>query len=722
MKISKTSPYARAAHTKLSNQMFIKLATPQSIRQLLAEFIAHTSDTEFDEKFTKLLKSPKIRKVINVFTNNIDDFSRSGFRAGAPVHRILQMYKHLIDANKSTINQFVASRDRIEHLIVIGDYAGAGLELSQIEQKFGESVWQVRTKMLILSSTNDNEAFKEFCDTTKTRGEGSLNAFIFKASQLIIDAGNATSQLAAVVHRQIAEFKEAKHEVLASFLQILFNPYPVEPEIDHLSCLEYLQTYPIIDLYTILLRVLMVEFANYDGPSYLNQDLRRLAKEVSDSIDDPILKKIIDIEKVVTNGPLQLAGNSLSVYTKYKSGDYRSALADYLLCMRADDSAVSLANLAGKSLAYLDEQIVIAGEGSVLENLAKDLSTIYRLSPLWSQAEDQITSACVKYNHLSISSCLQLSLLKSLPLRYTRKQQKVAARLAIASTARATPQAFVMANDKDLVFDNIGLSVEVPHHRRIKEQLMKMLSSDDINVDEANNLLAALLDSEALHKDILECQVALYLKLRNNTELIRLASEELTSDSNYHISLPMEYLVDLIEKEQLADLDAVIVCYHYNLSISDKKDSLLNETFEEYLMSTGVTMPSQLLAKVGQPDKKQQFFFREICIPDIIDYLGCFKGSNGLRSERITILNQLQELGVIDPKDRMREVEDIVRQVIVDTGTSEFNSAKIFVNEAIIRRKHLDEISSMIEIYKKAPIESEDRYTPNDQNPAAGVR
>lgn len=721
IKNGKTASHARAAHTKLSNQMFMKLATHQNICQLLADFIANTSDADFDEKFVKLLRNPKIRRVVSVFSRNIDEFSGPGLLVTAPIHRILKMYRHFLEVNKDIVNRFVIFRDRIEHLIIVGNYESAKLELSCLEKDIGESIWFVRTKMLVLSAANDNEDFKNFCELAQVRGQGSLNAFIFKASQLIMDSGNATSQLAAVVHRQIAEFNEAKHDVVASLLQVLFNPYPLDSKIDHLSCIGYLQTYPIVDLYSTLLSVLKIEFSDYDSGYNRKGELRDFAQEISNIIDDPILKKIIRIEEIVNGGAMPLTGAALNVYKKYKCGDYAGALVDYSLCSRAEDSAISLANLAAKSLSYLGEQSGTNAEGSVLENLAKNLSTIYSLSPLWADAEDQLTSACVKYNHLAISPGLQLSLLKSLPYKYTRKQQSLAARLAIASTAIATPQTFIMATGNNLTLNNIVQPSDVPEYRSIKEQIMKMLSGDTIDVEMAEKLLTSLSDSKALHKDVLECYVALYLKTGNDAELLKLACREIILDSNRHICLPMEHLIELIEREQWADLDSVILCYHYNLNVSDKKDSLLNETFEEYLISTGVTRPSELLAQTGTPDLRQQFFFREICIPDVMDYLGCFTGSNGLRSERIIILDQLQELGVIDPKDRMREFEEIVRQVIVDTGTSEFNSAKIFVNEAIIRKKHLDEITSMIAIYRKAPLDSEDRYTQNNQDPTAGI-
>jgi hypothetical protein len=721
MKINKSSVSARASYVKLSSQVFLKLANHQSIRELLADFIANTSDRDFDEKFIKLLKNPKIRSVISVFSKDIDNFSKYPFRAAAPMYRILKMYAYFIDINKDALARFVIYRDRIEHLIMVGNYAAAKVELNILEADLGESIWFVRTNMLILSSLGDNESLKSFCDTTQASGEGSFNSFIFKASQLIIDSGNATSQLAAIVHRQIAEFKEAKHNVLVSFLQVLFNPFPVEKEVDHISCIEYLQTYPIVDLYSIILHVLKIEFSDYQKNSSFSQDLRNFGREISKIITDPILNKVTQIEKIVSSGPMQLTGNALCVFEKYKSGDYSGALANYSVCLNRDDSAVSLANLAGKSLAYLGDQSVVTERGSVLEILAKDLSTIYSLSPLWSQAEDQITSACIKHNHLTISSCLQLALLKSLPFRYSQKQQRLAARLAIVSTNFATPQTFALATETNSIMNYISLSANVPEHRRVKEQLIGLLSADKINIEMAEGLLAKLQDVGALHKEILECYVAFYLKIGNDAKLLQLAASEIILDSNRHISLPMETLIDLIEREQLADLDAVILCYHYNLSISDEKDSLLNETFEEYLISTGVSRPSQLLAEFKALDLRQQFFFREICIPDIMDYLGCFTGSNGLRSERIIILDQLQEIGVVDPKDRMREVEELVRQVIVDTGTSEFNSAKVFVNEAIIRRKHLDEIASLITIYKKAPLDSEDRYTQNDHDPSTGV-
>jgi hypothetical protein len=702
---------------KLSNRLFLQLATTTSIRQQLREFIGFASPNEFETKFSKLLENEKIRSSLTAFSRTIKGFSQDAFILQLPRPRLLALYKVVIRKSAPEINRFIRARDLIEEAILFGEYANARVLLEEMEACSGQSVWLIRCKMLVLSASDDTESFRQLCEECQEPANG-LNAFIFKAAQLIADSGNATLQLAAVVDTQIAELREAKQETISSLLQVLFTPYALDDGVDHLSCLEYLQAYPVIDIYMCLLTILRIELTDYDEITDPGNELRDFAEEVRKYINDAVLSKLIDMPQLVSSGPATLPSDAATIFESYRSGNYFGAVAGFANRAMGLPS-LALVNIAAKSLAYVNEETT--GSNAEIINLARDLSVIYRLSPLWRQAEEQITSLCVKFNHLVISPCIQLSLLKALPFRYPARAQVVAARMSIASICISTPQTYFIANGNRCSWSFEDESHGVPLHRQLRESIAMQLSMPEVVQESVVPLLHKLRGSGALEKDVIECSVTYFLKTNNEKDLLRTAAEQLSFDGNRYICFPMEFLVEYIEENQLADLDAVIICYYYNKSVSDEQDNLLNELFEEYLLSTGALTPSQLLLKATALGTKEQLFFREICVPERMDYLGCFKTSNALRAERVLILDRLEELGAIGSEERMREVEEIVRQVIVDTGTSEFNSAKIYVEEAVLRKKHIQEIDSLIAVYKKLPDGPEERYTPVTQNSTSGV-
>jgi hypothetical protein len=706
-----------ACHSKLSSVMYLGLANKPTIRQLLVNFLSMANTREIELKLPKLLEKKKIREALTASSKTINDFSVDGFLIDLPLPKILLLYRELCIAFKPQLSRFVELRAKLENALMFAKHKDALAFIEEIEAENGESIWSSRTKMLILASMDDNEAFKDYCDYCQKESKG-FNSFIFKASQLIADSGNATLHLANVVHRTIAELQEAKKYELSSLLQILFNPYPLVDDIDHTACLPYLQALPIIDLYSCIIEIAKIELVQHDEESSHQFQLKELCQQIADVIDDPVLRALCDVNSFVVAGPRALKGNPLEMYLNYKSGKYESALISFRKCEKSDDSALSLINLAGKSMAYLEKQkksveiynIAELNSGMPVLSIASDLSIIYGISPLWEQSEEQITSIAIKYNHLQLSAGIKIALMKALPHSYNRKLQSYAARLAIISLPFSTPQTYQLAITENSLLEVFDAGDDIPEYRKLKNTIKRRLVKADEDEAVTRELLDDLKKSEALEKDVIECYVDFFIKAEHDMEMLKMASNQLTHDTNRHICFPMENLVDIVESRHINDLDAVIICHHYNSNISEDRNDLLNEVFEEYLLAAGVSRPSQLLLNIECLEERDKRFFRDICVPDVMDYLGCFKNSNELRKERITILDGLQERNVITPKERMREVEAIVRQVIVDTGTSEFNNAKIFVNESNLQKKITEEISTLIIAYKKMPEESEERY------------
>lgn len=153
------------------------------------------------------------------------------------------------------------------------------------------------------------------------------------------------------------------------------------------------------------------------------------------------------------------------------------------------------------------------------------------------------------------------------------------------------------------------------------------------------------------------------------------------------------------------------MAYYYNQCVSQKFDYVLNESFEEFLLANDAEKPSDLFDSVETLDAEYLLFFRDICIPDIMDFLSCFRNTNDLRAERIRVLDFLLEKGALSSDVRMREVEDIVGRVIVDAGASDFNGPKIYVDDASIKKKYFGEVSSLLIYFKQTLETSDDRFT-----------
>lgn len=709
------------SYSLLRNSITLSLLKDDRVRQAFADFIQESEDEDFENSLSRLLESSRICKVIPSFFTRIEDFSTKSFAINVPLKRLIDLFLCLIRRQKEKINRFVVFRNDIEHAILFGDYGKARDTLNLMESDLGESIWLSRTKMLVLSSMGNSEEFETYCRYCAEQCPSSFNEFILKCAQLIADSGDPALHLNNVVFRNVNELNQANNEPLASLLEVLFCPHPLVSTVNLLGCLSYLQAFPIVDQYSLITTILRYELVESGEDFTLSENLRFFSIELKKIISDDFMKNISNLDEVIQEGPIFFQERSMKIYSAYSRGDYFEAIDEFNNCRDLDGDALSLVNIAAKAMVYANMESTLDIQSPPIVSIASSLATIYRISPLWSQAEDQIISLCIKHNHFTHSAHIQLALLKAFPFRYSDRQHETAARIAISLTNRCTPQTFSLAGKKSIFSHCLELPTDAPDHRILKYNIFLEMSKNNIDFDSMEYNLSKFSESSALKKDILECRARYYSFTEQYDKLLRDAAYNLIIDSNRFICYPMNYLFDRIESEQLHDLNSIIISYHYNNSVSDERDYVLNEAFNEYLVASKVKKPSELLLKRESLSDDEKIFFRDICVPDVMDYLECFNNSNELLSERILILDALELVGVIDPKTRMREVEDIVRQVIVDAGTSEFNGSKIYVNDSILKKKHYDEVTSLLTLYKKIPGGSDGGFVKMDSDVSKGA-
>lgn len=708
------------SHEILRNKLALSMLADERARGLISDFVTNSSDAIFDNYAMEIFRSKRIRKLVPSFYTTISDISHSGRYHEIGQIRLFSLFLIYIKSQKEKLLSFVSLRDEIEQSIILANYEKANSLVNKAEEILGESIWLSRTKMLVLSGLGDSVAFEAYCKLCEKNSVGSFNSFVFKCMQVVADSGNASFQLGGLVGRNVKELREAQNGSIASFLEVLFYPHPLEPIAEPMDCLIYLQAYPVVDQYTIILTALRYELTRIEAENEENTSVLTFARRIFEIIPDRAGLNISKLNTVVQAGPTKFSGPALALYDCYSSGDYKGAINEFERCQGLVENSLALVNLAGKAMAYANVESTLDSRSPPIMSIANSLATIHRLSPLWVQAEEQLVSLCIKYNHFSHSAHIQLAMFKSLPFKYSIELQRIAARMAISTTSICTPQTFSMAGLSSIYQDGIDIGLNPPVYRYLKNQVLCETSKDIIDKNKVEALLEQLSSTKILTKDLLECRSRYYLSTKQDEQLFFDSASNLIIDGNRFICYPMDYMFKEIEDRQLHDLNSIIIVYHYNKSVSDERDYVLNEALHEYLIKKNCSRPSELFKNKAELSDEEKVFFRDVCIPDVMDCLDCFKNSNELRSERILLLDGLESRGVIDAKVRMREVEDIVRQVIVDAGTSELNGAKIFVNDSVIRKKHEDEVASLLSLYRKIPTGSDERYTNIDSENSKG--
>jgi hypothetical protein len=115
-----------------------------------------------------------------------------------------------------------------------------------------------------------------------------------------------------------------------------------------------------------------------------------------------------------------------------------------------------------------------------------------------------------------------------------------------------------------------------------------------------------------------------------------------------------------------------------------------------------------------------EVFYKDICIPEVLDYLSCFNNIHELFAERIKILDELSERELIDSNARSAEVEEIVSRVVIETATTNLNGAKIAVDESALRKKLRIEVGNLLEIFHQTQDANDDRFTVTPEQLTSG--
>jgi hypothetical protein len=695
----------------LTNPVSANFLPDEKYMMTVFSFIGNARDENYENELLKLLERKRFSNVFNADATALEQFGQKKyFRTRASTERIWILYTSIINQYRTILNEFVGLRDVVEKALLIGDYPRAEESLRLVKEKFGESLWYIRNLILVLSYQGRSEELHSLCGEWKDRSPDKLFRYIINCFQLISDSDNASLRLKNLVQTYVDEFSEGNQTGAASLLSLVFIPSPLKGDAAYLESLEIIQIFPIVDQYIILLQWLQYAIVDtlVNGQavfSTLNEVVGKMLK----SVNDPILRNMYSSLNGNASGKISEQG--LSLLKSYTDGAYNDVIENFNSWINDLENPVAYLNLVAKAHAYSNKSIDTSAK-SVLQRMISDLTVTYKLAPGRKQSEDSVISTIIKHRGSIYFPHLQMCLYAAAPLHFDAGELNRAGKFAFICSAETTPLVYSLSRcDHEGGGRRYSDANDIsPTYRKLKHEITIALDRGVFS-DNLASKLATLAQTARLKKDFLELHSEYCLAFNRISDLLSTGASALSADPNSYICFPMEYMLNEIENSRIASVEAVIVAYYYVRNISTKREYVLNEAFEEYILSQNVTRPSEILIRISEPNALQAFFFREICSPEIMDFLSCFDNSNELRAERVRLLDLLLERNLVSSGERMREVEKIVGQVIIDAGTSEFNRAKIFVDELSIWKHNADELGAIFSIYQQAKDEGDDRIT-----------
>lgn len=679
----------------LFNPLTAGMLTPEMHLAYTANFIAHCDKRDFRDQFSNLYKRDRVKQAFNASCFTIEEFySRGIFVHEVTYDRLLDLYRALFVEHKAELLKFIELRNMFESQVLKGELDQAILTLNLTADMLGESLWYIRHKILVLSMKGSLQEMQDFAEACKERSKNGFITFLINCFVLI--ASDAKLHLETTIAIYIAELEEGGSQASADLLSLMFVPRPLYAKLKGLSCLGQLQSFNIIDHYTLALKILPEELtANHSSDNYI-LSIERFLQDLQRIFSDSAIPS-----SSITNQQFETTNRLVKLYELDKHDEL---ISSYLLEFENLRSPFAFINLIAKSIA-LNPEKELSLPSSPIQEAASLLCQLYTLTGSPSKIEDKLGKIIIELQGFTCANELQLCLYKSMPLRYNKNDSTELAIIAHKSCSNSTPLSVLLTSDSDpvLSFKYVSNLDLLPQFRKIKAKIQRssVVAQEDIEA------LMSFTNDSARAKDIYETVSACYIRQKQHGKLLELAGNVLSKEPNSYIAFPMNELIKIIEDQRLNDLDALIVIYYYVTKIDSTKEYLLNESYEEFIENNEVRHPSELFAELNIEDEKSLVFFRDISTLETMDFLGTFRDSNDLRAERVRILDHLRDMEKIGSERHRTEVDEIVLQVIVDAGATEFNVAKIDVNDMAIRRGITEEFSSLYKLYKSIQDERE---------------
>ncbi|SDM54938.1 hypothetical protein [Polaromonas sp. JS666] len=684
-------------YNTLANPIAASVLTSEQYMKAVATFISFESDSLLEVRFRALFEKPRFRNVFNSEAVRIEDFAdKKIVRARISPRRAVGIYRGIIAGNREKLALFYASRRQYERAFLLGDFVAAEAIAERLKSDCGESLWYVRSKMVLLSKQGRLDEMEKFAAECKARTTSGFIEMVF--SWYLLLASDPLLHLRKVVTSTIKELAEGQQQDWSDFFSLMFIPASMVPVGRGLSCLTLVQILPVVDQ-ACLLEALIGELDSsgedvLDGMKLLLIDLKKLnlPSEIS------TIHALVQYEEEML----------YRLIASYELGNYPEMFQLFSDSFSRSGPLFAPLNLLAKATASGGGWPLISPE-SPLGQLILILGQIYMLDSQPGKLEDDYLAQVITLNGFNSTGHLQLSLYKALPYRLPRKRRGELARYASNGSEQGTPLSSLLLVSTEPVLEyqyssDVGV---MPEHRRIKQEIRRTWKV--VRRDSIEDLLSRYAELTPLKKDHLELAAAYYLASAAHDSLVKFGARALASNPNAYVALPMEEMLGHVEVSRASHIEAVIISYFYAKRIDKRKEYVLNETYEEFLLTQGAERPIALLEKLDMNDPLSVVLLRDVSALDAMDFLGCFEDSNDLRSERIRILDYLKDHQAIDPEAHGQEVDEIVGQVVIDAGATEFNESKIDVNSAAIKRKLMEDVTSLLKLYKSFSTEKEEK-------------
>lgn len=715
MRKSKTKK--QPTHKLVSNILHPKDLNGCSVSQAVCneffKFVLEYKYDNFNDVVKVVLKDDRIKNNLNAFCTTPDSMmSKPIFDAEQiPFEKLLSIYKWLFIHNESQLIQFEESQIKIENWLVTGNIAAIEKEVDLISENYGDSFWLINMKLLVAFLKDDREFLEGAHDKYKNNESYIFNDIVARKSWLF-QLHDTTTYVENITTRTIGELRDGLATDAASLYALSLTKYPLYNEIETFHSIYELQQFPLIDIYMFLCESLSQTIKKQILEHNPTEDeLRNGVPSIFFELAEVTeLKRVGNVLSLIDSKYLSLSSKTnleddIDV-KNYSRGDYKEIINNFENNLESLESIISKVNIIAKSYIKTNQEPSIKTPKFTYEVIT-NLIKIYQLRNV-NESISNIISLATKLNFLEVSDHLLVSIVKSAPY-YLSKNKVLLVELCTKEFFTPVTPLAKKISLSPLTKNNVyGGEIKVTKQFELRKELANLHVSEGNSSEKSLLVLDELKKTILIEKDYLEIEFDYYLKNGLISELISIAADNLVKNHQSLICLPMDELCSLIRNGDFNSIDSVIVSHFYNNNTKKQNETLLNESFEDFIIQENDLRPSSILEMKKSITEKETYFFNEICHPQLMAYMGCYTDSYDLLMERVKIVTILKSKFNIDKPNLETEIIDIIDELIVDSGANKLSNAKIHIDLKHLINKKRNDIESLTKLYHEENEQSED--------------
>nr|PMI84931.1 hypothetical protein BCU36_05145 [Vibrio lentus] len=650
------------------------------------EYLFHGDKEFFDQIMKILLEKSEIFSLLNQSALTLDAvFSKQILNyEDLSLERAIQIYRAIIVSQIEKIKYFQNAQQRVESLFVKGMYDEAENILDDLDEKLGQSIWSINIRFSLYSAAKKYENIDNYLELIKRENANSSFQDIVRVCAWKSQSYDSNLIIESMIRRANKEFIEGGALDLAAFHSIMSLPYPIYDDVDLIYSIKRLQFLPLIDLYESIIKLTSYSLKNDKAEILCIDEFIKLFRVLNNEIGSNRISSLLHgLEGKEVDIDMELNDPEIIAYSE---GRYQDVIDLVEGNWQASETLITKVNIYAKS--YIHTKASPEGLPNFLKDVILQLMSIYSLNEA-NRSVLSLLNLSIKYSSFELSDHLLISIHKSAPFFFDIETKEKIIKKSRFLNVPLTPLANNLHKRPYLYVTN--LSDDAPLHLKSKKRAIDALIDNDKDQEQYLDDFYSL---APIKKDAIELNVENKLSLSDWNGLIVYAANELINNSNANVCLPLESIAKYIDENCIYTLDSVICSYFYREFSKDNNSEILNEVFEEYILSLEIERPSEIIC--DKLDKKSLYLLKTISKIDVMEYLGCFNDNNDLNIERINILNKLVENKYYTQSDIDKECKDIVDDILIEGGAAKFNDSKIFVDTKYILEKKRSDIKSLL--------------------------